>query len=134
LLSRLFVGGALSNIANPKIATFYFAFLPSFVTPGTAHPMLAVFILGLVFAALTFFVKGPVGLAAGPLSGWLRARPHFVARHDRTKPWCSSGSASGWHSGGESKSTLPLSFSSTAQQDSRAPACRGNNSCDASSD
>ena len=31
--------------------------------------------LGLVFALLTFVVKGPVGLFAGMLSGWLRANP-----------------------------------------------------------
>jgi threonine/homoserine/homoserine lactone efflux protein len=75
-LGRLFVDGALSNVSNPKIAVFYFAFLPQFVLPGAAHPTLAVFVLGLVFAGLTFLVKGPVGLGAGRLSGWLRARPH----------------------------------------------------------
>jgi threonine/homoserine/homoserine lactone efflux protein len=74
-LWRLFFDGALSNISNPKIAIFYFAFLPQFVLPGASHPTLAVFTLGLVFAGLTFVVKGPVGLAAGLLSGWLRSRP-----------------------------------------------------------
>ncbi len=72
---RLFADGALSNVSNPKIAIFYFAFLPQFVAPNASHPTLAVFMLGLVFAALTFVVKGPVGLAAGRLSGWLRRRP-----------------------------------------------------------
>jgi len=72
---RLFVDGVLSNISNPKIAVFYFAFLPQFVQPGAAHPALSVFALGIVFAALTFVVKGPVGYFAGLLSGWLRARP-----------------------------------------------------------
>ena len=78
-LARLFVDGALSNVSNPKIAIFYFAFLPQFVLPGASHPTLSVFVLGLLFAALTFVVKGPVGFFAGLLSGWLRARPGALA-------------------------------------------------------
>jgi threonine/homoserine/homoserine lactone efflux protein len=72
---RLFLDGALSNITNPKIAIFYFAFLPQFVSPNALHPTLSICVLGLAFAALTFVVKAPVGLFAGALSGWLRARP-----------------------------------------------------------
>ena len=78
-LRRLFFDGALSNVSNPKIAVFYFAFLPQFVLPGAAHSTLSVFELGLLFAALTFLVKGPVGLGAGLLSAWLRARPQVLA-------------------------------------------------------
>ena len=74
-LRRLFTDGALSNLSNPKIAIFYFAFLPQFVPPRAEHSTLSVCVLGLVFAALTFAVKGPVGWGAGRLSGWLRARP-----------------------------------------------------------
>jgi threonine/homoserine/homoserine lactone efflux protein len=77
-LSRLFADGALSNASNPKIAVFYFAFLPQFVLPGAAHPTLTVFALGVAFAVLTVLVKAPVGLAAGMLSGWLRARPGAI--------------------------------------------------------
>lgn len=74
-LGRLFVDGVVSNISNPKITIFYFAFLPQFIDPAAGRPGLIVLVLGLTFAALTFMVKGPVGLGAGLLSEWLRARP-----------------------------------------------------------
>jgi threonine/homoserine/homoserine lactone efflux protein len=74
-LSRLFIDGAVSNLSNPKIAIFYFAFLPQFVTPGAQSPTLTVFALGLAFSGLTFVVKAPVGVFAGRLSAWLRSRP-----------------------------------------------------------
>ena len=77
-VARLFIDGALSNISNPKIAIFYFAFLPQFVLSGATHPTLSVFVLGLLLAALTFLVKGPVGFFAGLLSAWLRLRPGFL--------------------------------------------------------
>jgi threonine/homoserine/homoserine lactone efflux protein len=77
-MRRLFTDGALSNIANPKIAVFYFAFLPQFVLPQAQHPTATIFVLGLLFALITFAVKGPVGWFAGRLSGWLRERPQVL--------------------------------------------------------
>ena len=59
--ARLFVTGGLSNISNPKIAVFYFAFLPQFVSPRALHPTLTIFVLGIVFA--------------GRLSSWFQSRP-----------------------------------------------------------
>jgi len=72
---RLFLDGAVSNLSNPKVAIFYLAFLPQFVPAGTARPGIMLSGLGIVFAAMTLAVKGPLGLCAGLLAGWLRARP-----------------------------------------------------------
>ncbi len=74
-LSRQFISGAASNITNPKIAVFYFAFLPQFIAPTAGQPTLTILVLGVLFAALTFLIKGPVAVFAGSLSAWLRARP-----------------------------------------------------------
>ncbi|MCB1889462.1 MAG: LysE family translocator [Rhodocyclaceae bacterium] len=82
-LWRLFLDGALSNVMNPKIAIFFFAFLPQFVLPGASQPALSIFGLGLTFALITFLVKAPVGLVAGLLSGWLRARPGVLRAINR---------------------------------------------------
>jgi len=67
--------GALSNISNPKIAIFYFAYLPQFVGAGSAQPTVELLLLGALFALLTVVVKLPIGYMAGRLSGWVQTRP-----------------------------------------------------------
>lgn len=77
-LRKVFFQGVLSNISNPKIVIFYLAYLPQFIPTDAGNPTTLLFILGTVFALLTFFVKGPIGCVAGLLSHWLRSRPAVI--------------------------------------------------------
>ena len=60
--------GIVSNVTNPKIVLFFFAFLPQFVDPASAHPTRDLVFLGVLYALLALPVKVGVGLAAGSLS------------------------------------------------------------------
>ena len=72
--------GVLSNVTNPKIVLFFFAFLPQFVDPASAHPTRELVFLGVLYAVLALPVKSAVALAAGSLS-------EHVARHPAAMQW-----------------------------------------------
>lgn len=77
-LKKLFVVGALSNISNPKITIFYFAFLPQFISSDNLNPTGYLLLLGSGFSLLTFLVKCPIGYFAGIASRWIRSRPIVI--------------------------------------------------------
>ena len=77
-IGRLYFDGAFSNVANPKITIFYFAFLPQFVAPGAADPGWSIFVLGASFALLTFIIKGPIACLAGQLSQLVADNPAYL--------------------------------------------------------
>lgn len=54
----------LLNILNPKLTIFFLAFLPQYVTPGSANPLSQLLLLSGVFMAMTFAVFVLYGLLA----------------------------------------------------------------------
>jgi threonine/homoserine/homoserine lactone efflux protein len=48
-LRGVFWQGALTNVLNPKVALFFLAFLPQFVTADSPHKTAAFLLLGLIF-------------------------------------------------------------------------------------
>jgi threonine/homoserine/homoserine lactone efflux protein len=71
----LVLQGMLSNVTNPKIVLFFFAFLPQFVDPASVHPTRDLVGLGVLYAALALPVKGGVALIAARLSDRARRKP-----------------------------------------------------------
>ena len=67
---KCFTSGVFSNISNPKITIFYFAYLPQFIT-SSQHNQIHLLLLGISFAVLTFIIKGPIGYISGKLSKWI---------------------------------------------------------------
>ncbi len=80
---KLFLQGAISNISNPKITIFYFAYLPQFLSANIENHAAHLFFLGTFFAILTFLVKAPIGYGAGRLSSWLRTHPKVITLINR---------------------------------------------------
>jgi threonine/homoserine/homoserine lactone efflux protein len=76
--ARLFYQGMLVNVLNPKLALFFFAFLPQFVDPSRGAVPAQVATFGIVFVLLGLCTDGTYAMVAGSIGPWLRGHARML--------------------------------------------------------
>lgn len=77
-LFRIFYQGAIVNLLNPKVALFFFAFLPQFANPARGSVALQIVVLGAIFVLMGLFSDSVYALLAGTAGNWLKGHMGFL--------------------------------------------------------
>jgi threonine/homoserine/homoserine lactone efflux protein len=78
--ARVIGSAMLSNLLNPKLTIFFFAFLPQFVPPHATHELGRLLLLSGVFMAMTFVVFVLYGVGASAVRSHVIERPKVIQR------------------------------------------------------
>lgn len=81
--AALYGRGIVMNLSNPKVAIFFLAFLPQFVSPQSKDIPREIMLLGAIFIAVAWLSFSLVALLAGRLSSWVRDRPGVLGHLQR---------------------------------------------------
>nr|WP_199042000.1 LysE family translocator [Dyella sp. ASV24] len=82
-LAATFRQGMLTNVLNPKVALFFLAFLPQFVSMQATHPQLGLLVLGLSFIGTGTVWSMVLALLGGHIHRVLTTRPRVGQWMDR---------------------------------------------------
>ena len=83
----LFKRGFIMNVLNPKVAMFFLAFLPQFISPATPDVPLQMLLLGFIFMVQALMIFCLIGYFSGGIGRFILGRPGIAKYFD----WLTAG-------------------------------------------
>jgi threonine/homoserine/homoserine lactone efflux protein len=76
---KLFLMGFVTNLLNPKVAFFYIALFPQFVSPEHGSVLAQSLVLGATQMTVSFAVNLLIALSAAGIASWFSRHPLWLA-------------------------------------------------------